>query len=322
MPPNEPIERTSGRTQAPQGLWAITSYFNPINYRRRRANYRLFRRYFQLPLIAVELSFGGDFELGDGDAEILVQLRGGDALWQKERLLNLALRSLPSDCTAVAWVDCDVIFERSDWVGEVMRKLERVSLLQPFAEKHNLTPDWKAGDSMLASARVLHPPAVFVAKGVSAAACFPTAPLDINLASGVAWVGHREFLETHGFYDACIIGGGDNAFAAAVYGCGEAAEAQQAMNERRSDHYRRWAGPAWDAAQGRVDFIEGRVFHLWHGSVADRAYEKRHREFARFHLDPFEDIALAASGAWKWSSAKPAMHAFVREYLVSRREDG
>ena len=47
----------------PDMLWAITSYFNPMQYQRRRANYRLFRKYLRVPLVAVELSYGPDFEL-------------------------------------------------------------------------------------------------------------------------------------------------------------------------------------------------------------------------------------------------------------------
>src|SRR5215203_6717152 len=74
-----------------QPLWAITSYFNPMRYGRRLANYRLFREHLPLPLITVELSFGGqeEFDLREGEADVLIQLRGRDVLWQKERLLTV-----------------------------------------------------------------------------------------------------------------------------------------------------------------------------------------------------------------------------------------
>jgi hypothetical protein len=42
--------------------------------------------------VTVELSFDGRFELAGSDADILIQLSGGAVLWQKERLLNLALK--------------------------------------------------------------------------------------------------------------------------------------------------------------------------------------------------------------------------------------
>ena len=87
-----------------------------MRYRRRLANFRIFRQYLQMPLVAVELAFGPEFELLPRDAEILVQLRDGAMLWQKERLLNLALKALPNGCNKVAWLDCDIIFDRPDWV--------------------------------------------------------------------------------------------------------------------------------------------------------------------------------------------------------------
>src|SRR5215204_6644330 len=109
--PVEGRQRESSADNHPaQPLWAITSYFNPMRYGRRLANYRLFREHLKVPLLTVELSFGAeDFELREGEADILVQLRGQDILWQKERLLNVALGELPSGCTKVVWLDCDVV---------------------------------------------------------------------------------------------------------------------------------------------------------------------------------------------------------------------
>ena len=84
------------------------------------------------------------------DADLLVQLRGGDVLWQKERLLNLGLKTLPDGCDKVAWIDGDVLFARPDWAAETARLLEEVRrcaavlTLCPSAERSRLV---RAGDS-------------------------------------------------------------------------------------------------------------------------------------------------------------------------------
>lgn len=122
-------------------LWAITSYFNPVGYRRRRENYRLFRERLAVPLATVELSFDGRFELGPGDAEALLQIHAGDVMWQKERLLNLALRLLPDTCDKIAWLDCDVVFTRDDWVTLATRALDEVFLLHLFQVRADLPRD-------------------------------------------------------------------------------------------------------------------------------------------------------------------------------------
>ena len=83
-------------------VWAITCYFNPVGYRSRLANYRVFRRHLSVPLVTVELAYDAEFHLDRDDAEIMIQVRGGDVLWQKERLLNIALAALPRACRTVA----------------------------------------------------------------------------------------------------------------------------------------------------------------------------------------------------------------------------
>ena len=133
-------------------LWAVTSYFNPAGYRRRKANYRVFRERLPLPLLTVEWSPTGQFELQPGDADILIQLTGGDVMWQKERLLNIGVERLPSQCKHVAWVDCDLVFEREGLrvpppvieLGSLEAIKEMVKLEMGIA----LMPSWvAAGDS-------------------------------------------------------------------------------------------------------------------------------------------------------------------------------
>jgi len=122
-------------------FWAITSYFNPMRYKRRFSNYKVFRKNLNLPLVAVELAYSNTFELQEGDADILVQLRGGAVLWQKERLLNAALQALPKRCRKVAWLDCDIIFQMVNWADAAGQLLDRVAMIQPFKRAHYLHPD-------------------------------------------------------------------------------------------------------------------------------------------------------------------------------------
>ena len=109
-------------------------------------NYKWFREQLTIPLVCVELSFTGEFALKPGDAEILVQLDEGDVMFQKERLLNIALQHLPSNCEAVVWIDCDVIFGPRDWPTCIMDALERLMVVQPFSERYDLLPDSQPAD--------------------------------------------------------------------------------------------------------------------------------------------------------------------------------
>ncbi len=318
---------TSAKLHA-QPLWAITSYFNPMRYRRRLANYRSFREHLAVPLLTVELSYSAeeeDFELGEDEAEVLVQLRGRDILWQKERLLNVGLGALPSDCRKVVWLDCDVIFEGDGWLEEVSRLLDDFLLVQPYSRVHYLPRGLSLGEARLAAAEFsLSSVASEIASGLSTHACLNRTSqrrVQDMYSTGFAWAARRELLDEHGFYDACIMGGGDYAIAAAAYGVFDEVMRTFSMNERQREHYLAWAKPYYGSV-GRVSFAGYELFHLWHGEMRSRRYRERHEELGRFRFDPYEDIAIDENGCWRWDSDKPQMHEYFKEYFASRREDG
>jgi hypothetical protein len=305
-------------------LWAITCYFNPVGYRRRIQNYRTFRRRLAVPLVTVELSFDGTFQLRRDDADVVVQVHGGDVMWQKERLLNLALRWLPDQCDKVAWLDCDVVFGSDDWARQAELALDEFSLLHLFQERHDLPrevePDglaaWTAPSPAISMVQRM-------AEGVAPAAMLLSHPrTDRRLANGLAWASPRAVLETHGLYDACIVGSGDRAIFCAALGTFDYCTRGLLMNARQTTHYLAWARPYFATVRGRIGYIPGRAFHLWHGEVSDRQYGERERALQAFNFDPFSDIAGDDGGCWRWSSDKPALHTHVRRYFESRKEDG
>jgi hypothetical protein len=80
-------------------IWAITAYFNPRKFQARLRNYRTFRCQLCIPLLTVEWSQDGDFQLGANEADQMVRVRGGDLMWQKERLLAIAATICPRSVT-------------------------------------------------------------------------------------------------------------------------------------------------------------------------------------------------------------------------------
>jgi len=315
---------TQGGPQT-NGFWAITSYFNPMRSRRRLLNFRIFRERLNLPLVAVELSYGSEFELQEKDADILLQLRGGAVLWQKERLLNLALRVLPPDCRKVAWLDCDVIFGTGNWAESASRLLDHFPIIQIFKCAHYLSPNWIPAKECAGEVEFTRPAAIFsISSGLPAATCVGqiSDTRDGSYAKGLAWAIRREIIDRHGFFDACIVGGGDTALASAAKSCFDAVMKAHHMNERQRERYMMWARPFYEAVRGEVGYLDAQIYHLWHGEYRNRRRARRHEDLQQFQFDPFTDIAEAANGSWRWATAKPELHNYVRNYLSSRREDG
>jgi hypothetical protein len=304
-------------------LWAITSYFNPAGYARRRMNYHVFRRRLGVPLVAIELSFHGRFELTSRDAEIVLRRTGGDVLWQKERLLNLALAALPADCLYVVWVDCDVVFCRDDWADETIARLATTPLLQPYSTVHAL-PAGAIGGRLGPSQATGERPGVasVISGGGDLRVLRDISRRAGSRANGYAWATRRELLERHGFYDACIVGGGDTALVCAALGDFEAAIDTHAMNEWQQERYLHWSQPFFASVQRVLSFVPGGVLHLWHGDVQDRRSRQRHLDLRPFNFNPASDLALTETGVWRWNSDKPALHSYVRDYFAGRNEDG
>jgi len=303
-------------------LWVINSFFNPMAYRRRLENHRVFRERLGAPLLTVELVSENGPSLSSRDADLLVRAGPGDVLWQKERLLNVALRHLPARCRMVAWVDSDILFEREDWSARTKEALREHVLIQPFSQVRHLRlgadlstfPDddvYRSRDSF----------AWQYLRGTLSFECVARGGA-LTFSPGHAWAMRRKELERTGFYDAAVTGGGTLLTAAAALGAFDAAVSRFRMNRRQERHFLKWANRFRDAVGGRIGTVEGTVFHLWHGETARRGYGSRFSALEPFDFDPENDIEQTADGAWRWSSEKPGLHEHLRQYFANRSEDG
>jgi hypothetical protein len=306
-------------------LWAITTYFNPLGYTNRRRNYRVFRELLPVPLIAVEYSVA-DFELCEGDAEILVSLRGRDVMWQKERLYNLARRYLPAHCEQVLWIDCDVVLGGAAWPTRLKEALRAHALVQPFDRLALLGPgvrppptradhivDWRT--SIVA----------YLAGPDAERSLFSRwgASLRLKYFHGAAWAAQRQLCDAFEFYDRMIVGGGDKAFTGAVFGHFREVAHSFAFDAAYHADYLAWAERVHRRVGGSYAHLEVTACHLWHGALSNRGYDDRQRLLHEAGFEAMADLAIdPETSAWRWATDKPGLHDYVRSHFARRREDG
>lgn len=304
----------------PDDLCLVTTFFNPASYSKKRQRYLDFAARCEaggLPLFTVECAFrDGEFEIPDDPAVLRVRAR--DAMWQKERLLNLALSHIPLRYTKLVSLDFDVIFENPMWAAETSRLLEEFPLLQPFESAIWLPKDVNADDGT----GVVLPG--FASRYAENPSAVHSGDFEGHGLPGYAWAARRELLESHGHYDACVIGGGDHFIAHAACGdwtsrCFDWSVGVGSLHHR---HFERWAERFFEAVRGRIGFVPGRLLHIWHGSWKSRRYTSRHRHLMSLDFDPDRDIAIGNDGCWEWSTSKPELHAAVGAYFALRQEDG
>ena len=337
-------------------LWVITTYYNPAGYATRRENYARFAQPLAeagINLLTVECAFGAEpFELAASPS--VIQVRGRDVMWMKERLLNLAIERLPPHVTKVAWIDADILFTNPAWAQETSALLDRWPIVQPFERVQLLERD-----------RSKPPSKVSVGFAYQQQ---PTTLLNSSAhgTSGFAWAAQRVLLQRHLIYDAAIAGSGDILWVHAATGRLNSGPArvitgavlkrprfslpsalssrlerfpwshwlterrvrriqaqlpQRAAMEPFLAHYQKWAAGWYAAVHGRMTFTSGDALHLWHGSPARRRYGARNAIIRRHAFNPVTDLRLNEQGVWEWASDNPALHRELAAYFEERRED-
>ncbi len=319
-------------------LWAVTSYFNPASYRRRLANYKVFRRHLELPLLTVEWSRGGKFELAPEDAEILIQCDGGDVMWQKERLINIAIRQLPASCTHVAWVDCDVVFDRKGFAQALVSEFERSLLVQLYDRVLDLEPapidslarsdDWRRTSVMherVGTGRLYTELRRSGGLGRLLKPRPEDRPFTVPSSNGFAWAAARTLLEACPLPDTWILGGGDGAYAYAAMGYADEHVRGRQLTPAHALRHLEQAAILRQRVDGRVSWLPGALLHLWHGAYSDREYRRRHALLALHDYDPDADLEPEPrTGVWSWSrrARDGELAGAVAAYFERRREDG
>jgi hypothetical protein len=337
---------TGRMTRPRQDFWAITSYYNLTESARRLRNYRCFKRRLSEPLLTVEWHPDSRFQLNDNDADIVLRVGGGDLMWQKERLLSLAVAALPDTVKYVAWLDCDVLFENRDWADESRELLKRNRVVQLFGETVRLTEDeslrlidirdpeldgsasyrMPTKESFLAAFGRLKDDIVhidlnrrFQPHAMNSIDAIPPP------AGGLAWAAQSSFLREAGFYERCIVGGGDTQFCYGITGLGsQLIDTFQALGwayYADCQTYRDWAARATAACSGRLGCVGGRLLHLFHGSSANRQYHARKDGLVPFALDLDRDIVAEDGQPWSWRRDRDRLNAYFLSYMRARKED-
>ncbi len=330
----------------PGGLWTATTFFNPLGWRRRTENYRSFRARIGTPLLTVEWHPSGHFILEDNDADLIIRVSGGDLLWQKERLLNIAFEHIPEAAEAIAWVDADVVFADPNWAERTMAMLDEHDVVQLFSDALFMPPDQDI-PSRPEDARALYihrglvadiaqeesaaGRASYISRELADRKAKFEAPQDhprrsVYSTAGLAWAATKHWLASvRGLPDRYIVGGGDTHMAYALLGYHrELADVHRRVGICRyhDPELGAWAKRASELGT-RLGAMDGTLYHLYHGERADRQYGKRYFMMETVGFDASRHLEVHDTGVWRFSSQAPKpLRNALAEFFQARREDG
>jgi len=253
----------------------------------------------------------------------LIQLSGGAVLWQKERLLNIGIKSIPSAVKNFAWIDCDILFGRSDWAKEAEEQLnERCNIVQLFSKAIYLNKD-DSGERLSDYASYPSVPGLVAlyrkdnVLPLDRLAVSPQGAIVFN--PGLAWAAKTEIFAKYGFYDLAIIGAGDLYVANSAFGTMNSLIKLHSLKPRAKG-YLQWGIPFHQTVASKVGYVPGEIYHLWHGDRKIGTIESASR-FLLISI-PDEDLYIGDNGAWQWTKPKSALAEQLKAHFVNRREDG
>jgi len=266
----------------------IACYFNP-----QRNPYRLiaFREFYNsikhLNHHIVECVIDGSKpELVDEFPSLnITRVFTKNLLWHKESLLNGIIEKLPTEFKYVFWVDTDVIFTNKRWLVDGVKDLQTNNLVQPFEYCVHLEQDQRepnfdmTHEYEFATDVSRKHPNVWKSfgsrhyQGGSANHIY-----DVHGHVGFAWGARRDVFNRILLYDKALIGGADHIIAHA--GAGHINHT--CITKSFTDDIaavNKWSEEFYRVVKGKIGFVKGDLYHIWHGDIKKRQYLRRVQEF-------------------------------------------
>lgn len=314
------VIRAADQYAPPKDLTVVSTFFNSEGYRSKVRALRAFRKSLEasgIPFLLVEGAFG-DSPFLLPSSKSVIHVRCASVMWQKERLLNHGIRSLPGSCRKVAWLDTDIFFENAHWAVETSELLDQVPIVQPF----DVALWLPKGTTRFQGSGIAWPG--FAAVAQHHPGLFLSGDFDRHGHSGYAWAARRDVIERHGLYDLSVAGSGDHLMAHAMFGDLSSPCVTNSVGADNSfrDSFHAWAGPFFREVRSRVGFVRGAVLHRWHGDRKKRRYYKRMIGILARGYDPTLDVKVSSSGALQWTEHGRPLARWMKGYFSGRDEDG
>lgn len=265
----------------------ISCFFNPQNSPYRLKAFKIWYDSIKHLNHQIVECVIGDSKPQLPENENITRIYTENLLWHKESLLNLMVTKLPARYKYVFWVDADVIFTNLNWLTRSVEEFKSgAAILQPFEYCVHLgqdetKPNFDYNKYKNACGTTARPKTMWRSFGANCAT-------NKNLAAsenydnhghvGFAWGARREVLEKCPLYDRALIGGADHIIAHAAMNQIPSECINKSFTENLDEVYE-WSKKFYKVAKGRVGYVTGDLFHIWHGDIDKRQYLKRIKEF-------------------------------------------
>lgn len=319
-----------------QHLVVVTVVSNPVRFASRYAIYRKFKEAMEQAgavLITVEQAFGErQFEVTERDNPLHVQVRSIDELWHKENMINIGINyasQLFPDWRYLAWIDADVLpmtGSARPWLEETVQQLQHYHVVQMFKTAFDLDPQGNVLGGPLQS---------FMSKYLESGCMQPIKGgfweghyYMEHGHPGYAWAATREALDNMSspmggpLIDFAILGAADRHMALGLVGA--MSQSFEHLNEEYRHALLQWQIRTERWIKRDVGYVQGSLYHFWHGPKRARGYTDRWKILRDNRFDPMLDLTRDSQGLLKletWNGRQMKLRDQLRAYFRSRNED-
>lgn len=265
----------------------IACYFNPQNNPYRLIAFNKFYESIKHLNHRIVECVIGDAKPELPETKYITKVHTANLLWHKEALLNKIISELPQEYKYVFWLDTDVIFTNNNWLVEGVKSLQTNKILQPFEHCVHLDKDLyqptfniEVEKAYVGDPKTRHPKMwrSFCANHNTSSKLSCDVNYDKHGHVGFAWGARREILDEMPLYDKALIGGADHIMAHAAAGqIGHSCITKSFTDDIEAVND--WSVLFYNIINGKIGYVKGELYHIWHGDLGKRQYLKRIQDF-------------------------------------------
>ncbi len=287
---NVTVNRNRYRTDSEAVV--ISCFFNPQNNPYRVIAFQKWYRSIKHLNHRIIECIIGDAQSQLPDTDSISKIHSDSVLWHKESILNKIVSELPKEFRYVFWVDADVLFTNKNWLVNATKKLRTTAnIVQPFEycihlDKNQVIEDIDEFDIKWCKEGIDNnfdnrPSTVKIWRSFCSNVQYGRASnnnYDKHGHVGFAWGAKREVLERCPLYDRALVGGADHIIAHAAAGHIPHNCITKSFTDD-IDNVNEWSQQFYNVVRGKIDYVDGDLYHIWHGDISKRQYLKRIKDF-------------------------------------------
>jgi hypothetical protein len=222
-------------------------------------------------------------------------------LFQKERLCYLLEKHIPKKYTKLLFMDSDILFENNNWYNELSKKLDSFNIVQPFSNALWLDVTY----TKIVKKRI---PFIFYKT-------FGKLNFKGGLGGyhpGFAWGFQRDWYNKIGFFVYAILGDGDTISLTTIFNYPFSPKPY--LQDSLLEYKNKIKNPT------STCFLQGTVYHLWHGDSKKRQYTERRQIFSS--IKDIRDVITIDSNGLFALKDDPELKRKIKRYFQNRDDDG